>query len=114
MTTIPRGANQHVTRRLFQADGTTPLLRTAIATLQVELWSVNRLRATYVYGTDAQLFAGTGDEIGNAVGLEITAEFSASLPAGRLIEVWQITLTDSAYIGGARVIRLSASDLLIT
>ena len=113
MTTILRGANQHVVRRLFQADGTTPLLRAAIAALAVELWQGPVLRATYVYGTDAQVAANPGDAVGNEVRLEITNTLSASLPPGKVTEVWQFTLTDSAYIGGSRIDRLSASDIVI-
>lgn len=113
MTTLLAGANQHFIRRLFQADGTTPLLRAAIATLKCELWQGSTRRAVYVYGTDAEVFAAPGDEIGNGVGLEITNELSASLPIGSVTEIWEFRLTDAAYVGGARVVRLSVSDIVI-
>ena len=112
MTTILKGENKHFVRRLFQADG-APLLRAALADLRVELWQGTVLRATYVYGTDAQLAANPGDAVGNEVRLEITTTLSASLPTGKLNEVWQLTMTDAAYVGGARVDRLVASDIII-
>jgi hypothetical protein len=112
MTTILKGENKHLVRRLLQADG-SPLLRTALAALRVELWQGTALRTTYVYGTNPELVANPGDLTGNEVRLEITTTLSNSLPPGKVTEIWQLSMTDSAYVEGARIDRLVASDITI-
>lgn len=111
-TSIISGENKHLVRQLLKADG-TPLLRTAIASLSVELWQDDVRRASYAYNTDPEVSAGPGDEVGNAVQLEITTELSSSIPAGAITEIWQIELTDAAYVGGAHVSRIIVSDIVL-
>lgn len=108
---LQKGENLLLVRSLLGADGVTPLLVSAVASLKVELFVETKLFGTYILGSNAELRAhGT-----SGVELEVTAAMSSAMPSGRLREKWTIQTNDTAFVVGdsKRVDLIELSEVLI-
>lgn len=90
-----RGENRLFTRTLFLQDGTTELLVSELVSAQVELRQGSSVVATYVWGTDSQLRAGSET---NELVLEITSALSLTLQLQVPLEAkWTFKVTDADF-----------------
>lgn len=92
MTIIARGENKLLTRTLTQANGTA-LLVSSLTLARVELIQGGVIVATYTRGTNNELRSSGTD----ALVVELTAAFTASLTPGVLTERYTLHTLDLAF-----------------
>lgn len=97
--TLARGENAILKRNLLQSDGTT-LTVASVTSIAVNLTHSGYLVKSYTYSPTTTSAFRSGDN-GGQVLLEITPTVSASMPVGKIVAEYVVTVPDAAFLDGS-------------
>lgn len=104
MPVVIKGSNLILNRKLFRADGVTPIPVTALASYSVQLYQGDVLKGS------PQLIPGAD---GVSLDLDLSAEITAALEGGYVKERYTIEIADDRYVDGDEIAKFDLVEVFI-